>query len=131
MRIELQKVTRELVEGIDKKGGKRPRDWEACLILDYEFRNKFPKIRRNNDVNLEEVKNAIAVIHEVGEEIFDIYDKQGKDIDTFTRFNIYDLGQVLFDDHRSVESFVPKCKCPTVPSDFGKNKVEENKLLER
>ena len=131
IRIELQKVTKELVEGIDKKGGKRPRDWEACLILDYEFRNKFPKIRRNNDVNLEEVKNASAVIHEVGEEIFDIYDRQGKEIDTFTRFNIYDLGQVLFDDHRSVESFVPKCKCPTVPSDFGKNKVEENKLLER
>ena len=131
IRIELQKVTKEFVEGIDKKGGKRPRVWEACLILDYEFRNKFPKIRRNNDVNLEEVKNAIAVIHEVGEEIFDIYDRQGKEIDTFTRFNIYDLGQVLFDDHRSVESFVPKCKCPTVPSDFGKNKVEENKLLER
>ena len=131
IKIELQKVTKELVEGIDKKGGKRPRDWEACLILDYEFRNKFPKIRRNNDVNLEEVKSAIAVIHEVGEEIFDIYDKQGKEIDTFTRFNIYDLGQVLFDDHRSVESFVPKCKCPTVPSDFEKNKVEENKLLER
>ena len=131
IRIELQKVTKELVEGIDKKGGKRPRDWEACLILDYEFRNKFPKIRRNNDVNLEEVKNAIAVIHEVGEENFDIYDRQGEEIDTFTRFNIYDLGQVLFDDHRSVESFVPKCKCPTVPSDFGKNKVEENKLLER
>lgn len=131
MRIELQKVTRELVENIDKKGGKRPRDWEACLILDYEFRNKFPKIRRNNDVNLEEVKNAIAVIHEVGEEIFDIYDKQGNDIDTFTRFNIYDLGQVLFDDHRSVESFVPKCKCPVVPSDFGNERKIEKKILER
>ena len=106
MRIELQKVTRELVENIDKKGGKRPRDWE-------------------------EVKNAIAVIHEVGEEIFDIYDKQGNDIDTFTRFNIYDLGQVLFDDHRSVESFVPKCKCPVVPSDFGNERKIENKILER
>ena len=47
MRIELQKVTRELVENIDKKGGKRPRDWEACLILDYEFRNKFPKIKKS------------------------------------------------------------------------------------
>ena len=102
MRIELQKVTRELVENIDKKGGKRPRDWEA-----------------------------IAVIHEVGEEIFDIYDKQGNDIDTFTRFNIYDLGQVLFDDHRSVESFVPKCKCPVVPSDFGNERKNEKKILER
>ena len=82
-------------------------------------------------MNLEEVKNAIAVIHEVGEEIFDIYDKQGNDIDTFTRFNIYDLGQVLFDDHRSVESFVPKCKCPVVPSDFGKERKYEKKIIER
>lgn len=131
MRIELQKVTRELVENIDKKGGKRPRDWEACLILDYEFRNKFPKIRRNNDVNLEEVKMRLWLFTEVGEEIFDIYDKQGNDIDTFTRFNIYDLGQVLFDDHRSVESFVPKCKCPVVPSDFGNERKIEKKILER
>ena len=35
IRIELQEVTKELVDSIDK--GKRPRDWEACLILDYEF----------------------------------------------------------------------------------------------
>lgn len=131
MRIELQKVTRELVEGIDKKGGKRPRDWEVCLILDYEFRNKFPKIRKNNDVNLEEVKNAIAVIHEVGEEIFDIYDKKGIEIDTFTRFNIYDLGQVLFDDHRSVESFVPKCKVSPIKNISRKNAEDLNKIMER
>ena len=131
MRIELQKVTRELVENIDKKGGKRPRDWEACLILDYEFRNKFPKILKNNDVNLEEVKNAIAVIHEVGEEIFDIYDKQGNDIDTFTRFNIYDLGQVLFDDHRSVESFVQRCECPVVSNSLKKGVIVKNENRER
>ena len=131
MRIELQKVTRELVENIDKKGGKRPRDWEACLILDYEFRNKFPNILKNNDVNLEEVKNAIAVIHEVGEEIFDIYDKQGNDIDTFTRFNIYDLGQVLFDDHRSVESFVQRCECPVVSNSLKKGVIVKNENRER
>lgn len=112
IRIELQRVTEELVKGIDKKGGKRPRDWEVCLILDYQFGYKFPKIRKNDNVNLEAIKHSIAVIHEVGEEIFDIYDKEGKEIDTFTRFNIYDLGQVLFDDHRSVESFIPKCRIP-------------------
>ena len=88
-------------------------------------------MRRNDNVNLEEVKNAIAVIHEVGEEIFDIYDQKGEEIDTFTRFNIYDLGQVLFDDHRSVESFVPKCKCPVVLSDFGSKDMPKNKILER
>lgn len=68
------------------------------------------------------------VTKELVEEIFDIYDKQGMDIDTFTRFNIYDLGQVLFDDHRSVESFVPKCKCPVVPCDFRKNEDNKKKI---
>lgn len=71
------------------------------------------------------------VTKELVEEIFDIYDKQGMDIDTFTRFNIYDLGQVLFDDHRSVESFVPKCKCPVVPCDFRKNEDNKKKIMER
>lgn len=115
IRIELQKVTRELVQSINKV---RPRDWEVSLILDYDFRHKFPRIIKNDNINLESVKSAIAVIHEVGEQIFDIYDEKGEYIDIYTRFNIYDLGQVLFDDHRSSDSFIPKCKCPTVPKDF-------------
>ncbi len=108
IRIELQKVTQELVDSIDK--GKRPRDWEACLIMDYEFLNKFPKIRKKENVDLESLKYAIMVIHEVGEKIFEIYDKEGKDVETYTRFNIYDLGQVVLDDHRSSESFISKYK---------------------
>lgn len=131
IRIELQKVTKELVDAIDT--GKRPRDWEVCLILDYDFRYRFPKIRKNDNVNLENLKYPIAVIHEVGEQIFDFYDQKGEVIDTYTRFNIYDLGQVLFDDHRSTESFVPKCKCPTVPENFGqkgsKTKNTEKDLI--
>ena len=104
IRIELQKVTKELVQSIDR--GKRPRDWEACLVLDYDFLYKFPRILKKNDsVNLEEVKNAIMVIHEVGEQIFDIYEKKGERTDSYTRFNIYDFGKVVLDDHRSSESF--------------------------
>lgn len=124
IRIELQKVTKELVDAIDK--GKRPRDWEVSLILDYDFLYKFPKIRKKENVNLEELKYSIAVIHEVGEQIFDIYDKKGEQIETYTRFNIYDLGQVLFDDHRSKDSFIPKCPCPTVSEDFW-TRNKENK----
>ena len=60
-----------------------------------------------------------------------LVDVNNDDIDTFTRFNIYDLGQVLFDDHRSVESFVPKCKCPVVPCDFRKNEDNKKKIMER
>lgn len=113
IKIELQKVTKELVDSIDK--GKRPRDWEACLILDYEYLNKFPKIRKNDNVNIEALKHSIMVIYEIGEQIFELYDKEGKDIETYTRFNIYDLGQVVLDDHRSSDSFISRYKCTNLP----------------
>ena len=114
IKIELQKVTKDLVDSIDK--GKRPRDWEACLILDYEYLNRFPRIRKKNDVDLESLKNAIMVIHEVGEQVFEIYDKQGKDIETYTRFKVYDLGQVVLDDHRSSDSFISRYRCNNLPT---------------
>ena len=115
IRIELQKVTKELVESIDK--GKRPRDWEVCLVLNYDFLYKFPKILKKSDsVNLEEVKNAIIVIHEVGEQIFDIYERKGERTDSYTRFNIYNLGKVVLDDHRSSESFLSRIKYDTTNS---------------
>lgn len=108
MRIELQRVTKDLVDAIDT--GKRPRDWETCLILEYEFLNKFPKIRKNKDVNLESVKAAIMNLYNVGIKIFEIYEKTGKDIETYTRFNAYSSGEILLDDHRSNESFISKSR---------------------
>ena len=120
MRIEIQKVTKELVDNIDT--GKRPRDWPSCLILDYDFTYKFPKIVKNEGVDLEFLKYPICSLYEAGIKIFDFYDKKGKQIDTFTRFNIYDSGQVLFDDHRSSESFITKCRCPVVPNNFRREK---------
>lgn len=107
IKIELQKVTKELVASIDK--GKRPRDWEACLILDYEFLSKSPKVlRKSSDLNMNFLKYPIVAIHELGEEIFRIYEESGQEAETYTRFNIYKLGQVLLDDHRSKESFMEK-----------------------
>ena len=109
MRIELQKVTRELVENIDKKGGKRPRDWEACLILDYEFLSKSPTVlKRDPNVDINFLKYSIVAIHEVGEEIFALYEEKQEEAETYTRFNIYNLGQVVLDDHRSKESFISR-----------------------
>lgn len=109
IKIELQKVTKDLVKSIDK--GKRPRDWEACLILDYEFLSKSPKVlRKSSDLNMNFLKYPIMAIHELGEEIFKIYEDNGQEAETYTRFNIYNLGQVILDDHRSKESFIERYK---------------------
>lgn len=127
IKIELQRVTKELVDSIDK--GKRPRDWEACLIMEYDYLNKFPKIRKNDNVNLEALKHSIMVIHEVGEKIFNIYEKNGENIDTYTRFNIYDLGQVLFDDHRSSDSFISSLKVNSSTLNNSKPSVTTTKKI--
>ena len=108
IRIELQKVTEELVASIDK--GKRPRDWESCLILDYEFLSRVPKILKNDNVDIASLKRPIVQLYKIGEKIFSIYEKKGQDIETYTRFNIYDSGDILLDDHRSSESFINKYK---------------------
>ena len=124
IKIELQEVTKELVNSIDK--GKRPRDWEASLILDYEFLSKSPRIlKKSSNLNMDFLKYPIVVIHEIGEQIFELYEKSDKEAETYTRFNIYDLGQVLLDDHRSKESFMEKYKftpSPVIGSEIQKSK---------
>lgn len=132
IKIELQEVTKELVDSIDK--GKRPRDWDASLILDYEFLSKAPKVlKKSNNLNMNFLKYPIVVIHEIGEQIFDLYEKNGQEVETYTRFNIYDLGQVLLDDHRSKESFMEKYRftpSPLIISGFNKNeKIEKEQEL--
>lgn len=50
--------------------GKRPRDWEASLILDYEFLNKAPKVfQKSSSLNMDFLKYPIVIIHEIGEQI--------------------------------------------------------------
>lgn len=126
IRIELQKVTKELVDSIDK--GKRPRDWEACLILDYEFLNRFPKIlKKTEDLDMDFLKYPILVIHEVGQEIFRLYEDNENIDETYTRFNIYKLGQVLFDDHRSSESFRQQHKVKPVETPMTRKGPQKEK----
>lgn len=126
IKIELQQVTKELVDSIDK--GKRPRDWEACLILDYEFLSKSPKVlKKDAGLNMDFLKYPIVVIHEIGEEIFRLYEENGEEAETYTRFNIYNLGQVVFDDHRSKESFIQKYKFTPEPQLQSKPQVTKTK----
>ncbi len=121
IKIEVQEVTKELVDSIDK--GKRPRDWEASLILDYEFLSKSPKVlKKSPNLNMDFLKYPIVVIHEIGEQIFELYEKSDKEAETYTRFNIYDLGQVLLDDHRSKESFIEKYKFTPEPVNISASK---------
>lgn len=129
IKIELQKVTKELVASIDK--GKRPRDWEACLILDYEFLSKSPKVlRKSLDLDMNFLKYPIVAIHELGEEIFKIYEESGQEAETYTRFNIYNLGQVILDDHRSKESFMEKYRYIPEPTTAtsSKSKVRDREI---
>ena len=113
IKIELQEVTRELVNSIDT--GKRPRDWEASPNLNMDF-----------------LKYPIVVIHEIGEQIFGLYENSNKEAETYTRFNIYDLGQVLLDDHRSKESFMEKYKFVPEPVNMNNynKKSREDKEVE-
>ena len=127
IKIELQEVTKELVESIDK--GKRPRDWEASLILDYEFLSKSPKVlKKSSNLNMDFLKYPIVVIQEIGEQIFDLYEKNGQEIETYTRFNIYNLGQVILDDHRSKESFLERYKFTPTPVDI--KEIKKSKIIE-
>ena len=127
IKIELQEVTKELVESIDK--GKRPRDWEASLILDYEFLSKSPKVlKKTPNLNMDFLKYPIVVIHEIGEQIFELYEKNGQEAETYTRFNIYNLGQVILDDHRSKESFLERYKFTPTPVDI--KEIKKSKIIE-
>lgn len=110
IRIELQRVTKQLLEEMDK-GGKRPRDWESCLILDYDYLYKFPKVlKKDKELNMQFLKYPIMRLYQAGESIFRMYEKKGELIDTYTRFNIYDSGEILLDDHRSSDSFLERYK---------------------
>ena len=108
---------------------KKARDWEASLILDYEFLNKAPKVfKKSSSLNMDFLKYPIVIIHEIGEQIFDLYEKNGREEETYTRFNIYDLGQVLLDDHRSKESFMEKYKF--APSPVSGSEIQKGKSID-
>lgn len=58
--------------------------------------------------------------------------KSGQEAETYTRFNIYDLGQVVLDDHRSKESFIAKYKFtpPSISHCINRQKQTVEKELE-
>ena len=57
--------------------------------------------------------------------------KNGQEAETYTRFNIYDLGQVILDDHRSKESFMEKYKFTPSPVINSKSCKITKKEIER
>ena len=63
--------------------------------------------------------------------IFELYEKSDKEAETYTRFNIYDLGQVLLDDHRSKESFMERYRFSPEPVTDLKSYKSQKKEIER
>lgn len=102
--IELQRVTKELVNSMD--GGERPRDWEVCIGFHYRYLLEEPQIINYKNVNVNQIINSVQQIFHVGCKIFDEYEKKKWITASYTRFNLYDNGIIILNDHRSTESFV-------------------------
>ncbi len=103
IKIEIQKVTKELVA---KMNILRPRDWPVSLSLEYDFLSKVPIIHNFQNIKIDEIRDAIYQLFKIGKGIYNIYDENKIEIDTYTRFNIYENNSIILDDHRSVDSFI-------------------------
>lgn len=106
--IELQQVTREMLENIDK--GKRPRDWDISVCFEYDFLHKFPKKTIYNEMDIEKIKYALEKLYNIGLDINYLYNKMNNHEAAYTRFNIYEDSSIILNDHRSTESFIKKKK---------------------
>lgn len=102
--IELQEVTKEMLDNIDI--GKRPRDWDISVCLQYDFLYKIPKVTFYKDINMDNLKTAINTLYYIGTKIFDLYCQMNIYEPSYTRFNIYDDSSIILNDHRSQESFI-------------------------
>lgn len=102
--IELQKTPKELIDNMDL--GIRPRDWPICINYQYEFLCKKPSIQIYDSVNLEFLKQPVNHLYKIGCKIYDIYDKHSWKTTSYSRFNIYNDGSIIINDHRTSESFI-------------------------
>src|SRR3989344_438085 len=102
MTIDLQAVSLEDVQMLDK--GKRPRDWEVVAIYYYPFFSAPPKVTiLREGVDRIFLREPITELYTIGREL-DILRRDNTD--TVTRFNIYPSGEVILDDHRTIDSFL-------------------------
>lgn len=106
--IELQQVTREMLDNMDV--GKRPRDWGISVCFEYNFLHKYPQVTKYKDIDIASIKGAISKLYEVGLKMYELYDSLGINEASYTRFNIYDDGSIILNDHRSTESFFNKLR---------------------
>lgn len=106
--IELQQVTREMLDNIDV--GKRPRDWDISVCFEYNFLHKYPQVTKYRDINIENIKESISKLYDIGLKIYELYNSMGLYEASYTRFNIYNDGSIILNDHRSTESFYSKRK---------------------
>ncbi len=105
--IDIQKITKEMIDSMDKNKI-RPRDWDICVSYRYDFMYKRPTLINYDNVNLELLKEPINKAYNIGTYIYDWYIKNNINDDSYTRFNIYNDGSIILNDHRSTESFLKK-----------------------
>ena len=97
--IEFQYVNKEMIKKMDS--GKRPRDWDICLSLQYVFLHPVPSILyKDVTLSIEILKRHISMLFDIGKKIYDIYEKKKKIGGSYTRFNICRNDEIVLFDHR-------------------------------
>lgn len=103
--IDLQKVTREMIDKMDN--GMRPRDWNSFVLGHRNWSKDILEVKycvdeyQNNYIPFEK-------LDEIAVKICWIYMRLGIKHMTYTRFNICKKKGIVLNDHRSDSSFTEK-----------------------
>lgn len=109
MVVDFQVASKMLVSNMDS--GARPRDWKVVATYIYPFLGMKPLVQLSDpsfDPLL--ISEPLFRLWGIGREIDDIKRSLADEVGTIllesaTRFNIYHGGNILLDDHRSIEAF--------------------------
>lgn len=105
MFMEFQTVNPTDIVNMDR-GGKRPRDWETVLSIEFEYYALSSKIKLcRAGADPANIKNEIYSLWQVGRELCNLLERHNYPAESVARFNIYSSGAILLDDLRSASAF--------------------------
>lgn len=102
--IELQKVTREMIDNMDT--GVRPRDWTSSVCLRQNVFQAEPQVAYSNREEVASMEGPLAGLYAVGVKLCVLYALCGIQTISYTRFNICKDGSIVLNDHRGSGSFM-------------------------